>query len=216
MPICQYNKKNRTSMQFFGQFMTFQQHSINGSNRPMPRMVDKTKNRTMILWISIGSSFSFIVWPLNACHRLWLFYLASLSLLNETFDETFYRDFDRIDTFTKKNDDLLFTLIQMGNKHKIMIKRLDCARPFVNMLKFACSMMNLHEIEHRIDRSTFMIAFFFCFQNHIHRLQLYSDSWYQILWLLSIYMSVCVRSLLFFCSFFLFLKTSHRLSRIFC
>lgn len=53
----------------------------------------------------------------------------------------------------------------------------------------------------------FTIAFYF-FKSQIYRLQLYSDRWYQILWFLSIYMSVCVRILLYFCiynEFFLLL-----------
>lgn len=42
----------------------------------------------------------------------------------------------------------------------------------------------------KFNRSIFMIAFCCCF--FLHRLQFYSDSWYQILWFLSICMSVCV------------------------
>lgn len=225
MPICWYNKKSNEHAIFRAIYdiRTSNKQPQQAMREPKTkpklakRRENKRKERDCVNFslISAGVVLHFIVWT-HATVYDWSFQAQSLShSRSAAVDRTSFYLVILTESIHSNRGKLmtafilLFTLIQMGNKQKIMIKRLwlnelTVLAGNVNVLTHR-SMMNLHEIKHRVDRSVFYDGILFLFFHYkIHGLQLCSDRWYQILWFLSIYMSeflsfFCIKNEYFYC-----------------
>lgn len=143
------NKSNKHAIFWAIYDIRTSNNGLNSLNRSIEQHPSRKQNNTwkehdrvsFQAWTIAGVVLHFLqfLYCMNTCHRLWSVFLDTLLPISWFWQNRYIQREKLMTAFI-----LLFTLIQMGNKHKIMIKRLwlneltVLARSLVRQCAYAC------------------------------------------------------------------------------